>query len=89
MQQCGRQQSEVRTGAKSVSYEITHPNDIHTIVTRTDNPSVMDVDTNADTIEFVGMDYFTASPGSTIIQSMILLNDEGRGVQSACRRDEQ
>ncbi len=63
----------------AATYEITHPTEAHTMVTRPDNSSFMDINTEEDTIEFVSMDYFAAAPGQTAVMSLIDLNEEGRG----------
>ena len=68
-----------KLGIPSVDYEITHAGTSHMIVSRTDNPSFMDIDTDADTIEFLGMDYFTAVPGSSLFLSVVTLGEDGRG----------
>ncbi|MCR5096583.1 MAG: hypothetical protein K6A70_07570, partial [Erysipelotrichaceae bacterium] len=71
----------------AAKYEITHPSEHHTLVTRTDNSSFMDIDTDKDTIEFVGMDYFTSVPGSSLMLSVITLSENGRGGASNLLQD--
>ena len=63
----------------AAEYEISHPFENHTMVQRRDNLSFMDIDAEKDTIEFVGMDLFTAAPGSTVSMSVISLSADGRG----------
>ena len=72
----------------AASYTITHPLKHHTMVSRTDNDSFMDIDTLTDTIEFVGFDYFTAEPGSSLFMSVITLGENGRGGVSNLFRDD-
>ncbi len=71
----------------AAEYEITHPAEHHTVVTRTDNSSLMDINTDKDTIEFVGMDYFTSVPGSSLLLSVITLSEDGRGGVSNLLQD--
>ena len=66
-------------GIPAVTYEITYPESNRTMVSRTDNPSMMDIDAAADTIEFVGLDYFTAVPGSSVLLSAVSIGESGRG----------
>ena len=71
----------------AATYEITYPVANHTLVSRTDNSSSMDIDAAADTIEFVGLDYFTATPGSTLFLSAVTIGERGRGGVSNLLQD--
>lgn len=66
-------------GIPAAEYEITHPLSNRTFVTRTDNSSSMDINTEEDTIEFLGMDFFTSTPGDPLLMSAITLSESGRG----------
>ena len=63
----------------AAEYEITHPVENHTMVTRKDNGSSMDIDAEKDTIEFLGMDVFVATPTSSAPAAILSLGESGVG----------
>lgn len=63
----------------AAEYEITHPAENHTLVTRKDNGSAMDFDSAKDTIDFLGMDTFVSTPTSTAPAAIISLGEAGKG----------
>lgn len=63
----------------AAEYEITHPAENHTLVSRKDNDSAMDFDTKKDTIDFLAMDRFVATPTSTAPAAVISLGEAGKG----------
>lgn len=63
----------------AAEYEITHPVENHTMVTRKDNGSAIDIDAEKDTINFLGMDAFVATPTSTAPAAIISLGEAGVG----------
>ena len=63
----------------AAEYEITHPVKGHTMVTRTDNGSSMDIDAEKDTIEFLAMDVFVATPTNNAPAAILSLGDSGVG----------
>lgn len=63
----------------AAEYEITHPVENHTMVTRKDNESAMDIDVEKDTIDFLGMDAFVSTPTSTAPAAIISIGEAGKG----------
>ena len=63
----------------AAEYEITHPVKGHTMVTRTDNGSSMDIDVEKDTIDFLGMDAFVATPTNNAPAAILSLGESGVG----------
>ena len=59
----------------AAEYEITHPVKGHTMVTRTDNGSSMDIDVEKDTIDFLGMDAFVATPTNNAPAAILSLGE--------------
>ena len=72
----------------AAEYEIERIADNHVLVKRTDNGSFMDINPKEDVIEFVGMDWFTATPGSTSLLTVISMGESGRGGASNLLRDD-
>ena len=63
----------------AAEYEITHPVKGHTMVTRTDNGSSMDIDVEKDTIDFLGMDTFVTTPTNNAPAAILSLGESGVG----------
>ena len=63
----------------AAEYEITHPVKGHTMITRTDNGSSMDIDADKDTIDFLGMDAFVATPTNNAPAAILSLGESGVG----------
>ena len=72
----------------AAEYEITHPAENHTMVTRTDNGSSMDINAKSDTIEFLGMDAFVSTPTSSAPASILSLGESGVGGVSNLFQDD-
>ena len=71
----------------AAEYEIERIADDHILVKRTDNDSFMDIEPKKDVIEFVGMDWFIATPGSTSLLSILSVGESGRGGSANLFRD--
>ena len=63
----------------AAEYEITHPVKGHTMVTRTDNGSSMDIDAEKDTIDFLAMDAFVGTPTNNAPAAILSLGESGVG----------
>ena len=88
MPRVGNIYKDDKIGVPAAEYEITQPLANHTLVARKDNSSSMDIDTEADTIEFLGLDYFVSTPGDPLLLSTITLSESGRGGVANLLQDE-
>ena len=77
-----------RFSIPAAEYEIQRIADNHVLVKRTDNVSFMDINPEEDVIEFVGMDWFTATPGSTSLITVLSVGESGRGGSSNLFEDD-
>ena len=66
-------------GLPAVEYEFSNPVKDHTMIARKDNGSFMDINAAADTIEFLGMDYFIAMPDNSLLMGVISISENDRG----------
>ncbi len=76
-----------KLGIPAAEYEFSHTADNHTLVKRKDNEAIMDINTAEDTISFIGYDYFTAAPKSSLLMSVITVSENGRGGVSGLFQD--
>ena len=75
-------------GISAVEYEISRPGEGHVWVKRADNEAVMDIDPAKDTIEFLGMNQFVATPGSSSLLAIISMGESGTGGHSNLLQDD-
>ncbi|MBQ9000371.1 MAG: hypothetical protein IJ087_00765, partial [Eggerthellaceae bacterium] len=75
-------------GISAAEYEISRPGEGHVWVKRADNDAVMDIDPAKDTIEFLGMNQFVATPGSSSLLAIISMGESGTGGHSNLLQDD-
>lgn len=75
-------------GIQAAEYEITYPTESVAKITRKDNQSMMFIDSAEDTIEFIGMNWFVATPGNSTLLSLISMGESRVGGISNLLQDD-